>query len=145
VAFDVYAASDGSRWRHALAAAATFSILAWFTVLTILVLLFSTGRWRSPGCWLRLPRWALGIAFVTLPDLVSSVMPGHHPSDLADPPGLVACLRDIDLGVVGATVSTSTPGVATSAGADGGQQVEGALPFGGLTDDVGEQLGGSRR
>ena len=96
VAFDVYAAVDGSRWRHAVAALATFSILAWFTVLTVFTLLFGSGRWRSPGCWVRLPRWAFGIAFVTLPDLVSSLMPGHHPSHLVDPPGLVAWLRADD-------------------------------------------------
>jgi predicted metal-dependent hydrolase len=96
VAFDVYAALDGSRLRHAVAATATFATLAWFTVLVTLALLVGSGRWRSPGCWLRLPRWALGIAFVTLPDLVSSVLPGHHPSQLADPPGLVAWLRGLD-------------------------------------------------
>ena len=101
VAFDVYAALDGSRVRHAAAAATTFSILAWFTVLTLFTLLFGSGRWRSPGCWLRLPRWALGIAFVTLPDLVSSLVPGHHPSHLADPAGLVASLRTMDQDDVG--------------------------------------------
>jgi predicted metal-dependent hydrolase len=96
VAFDVYAAVDGSRHRHVAAAATTFTILAWFTVLTLFTLLFGSGRWRSPGCWIRLPRWAFGIAFVTLPDLVSSLMPGHHPSHLVDPPGLVASLRSMD-------------------------------------------------
>ncbi len=96
VAFDVHAALDPSRSRHVVAAATTFSVLAWFTVLTTFTLLFGSGRWRSAGCWLRLPRWALGIAFVTLPDLVSSLLPGHHPSHLADPPGLVAALRAMD-------------------------------------------------
>jgi hypothetical protein len=96
VAFDVYRALDGSRLRHAVAAAATFAILAWFTVLTVLALMAGTGRWRSPGCWLRLPRWAFGIAFTTLPDLVASVLPGHHPDQLVDPAGLVAYLRAHD-------------------------------------------------
>ena len=103
VAFDVYTAVDGSRLRHAVAAAATFCILAWFTVLTVLVLLAGTGRWRSPGCWLRLPRWALAIAFTTVPDLVSSLLPGHHPSQLVDPQGLVAHLRGVDAAAAGAT------------------------------------------
>ena len=97
VAFDVYAALDGSRLRYSAAALATFSILAWFTMLTLFTLLFGTGRWRSPGCWLRLPRWALGIAFRTMPDLLASCLPGHHPSQLVDPPGLVASLREMDL------------------------------------------------
>lgn len=96
VAFDVHAAVDGSRTRYAVAAAATFVILAWFTVLTIVTLLASTGRWRSPWCWLRLPRWAFDIAFTTLPDLVVSCLPGHHPDHLVDPPGLTAWLRSKD-------------------------------------------------
>ena len=82
--------------RYTLAAITTFTILAWFTVLTILTLLVSTGRWRSPACWLRLPKWALAIAFRTMPDLAASCLPGHHPGDLVDPPGLVASLRVID-------------------------------------------------
>jgi predicted metal-dependent hydrolase len=98
VAHDVYATVDGSKPRYCVAAAATFSILAWFTVLTVLTLLFGSGRWRSPACWFRLPRWAFGIGFVTLPDLVSSCLPGHHPSHLVDPPGLVAWLRAEDAG-----------------------------------------------
>lgn len=97
VAFDVYEAVDGSKLRYALAALTTFSVLAWFTMLTLFTLLFATGRWRSPGCWLRLPRWALGIAFRTMPDLLASCLPGHHPSQLVDPPGLVASLREMDL------------------------------------------------
>ena len=85
MAFDVYAAVDGSRLRYSLAALATFSILAWFTMLTLFTLLFETGRWRSPGCWLRLPRWALGIAFRTMPDLLASCLPGHHPEPARRP------------------------------------------------------------
>ncbi len=96
VAFDVYQARDGSRLRHALAAFVTFSLLAWFTVLTTFALLFGSGRWRSPACWLRLVRWSVGIAFVTLPNLFASLLPGHHPSDFADPPGLVTWLRYFD-------------------------------------------------
>jgi predicted metal-dependent hydrolase len=104
VAFDVYTAVDGSKVRYTVAAFTTFSILAWFTVLTIFTLLFGSGRWRSPGCWLRLPRWAFGIAFVTMPDLASSCLPGHHPSDLADPAGLQAWLRSRDATVTSPTI-----------------------------------------
>jgi predicted metal-dependent hydrolase len=105
VAFDVYSAVDPSRLRYLLAAAATFSILAWFTMLTVFTLLFGSGRWRTPGCWLRLPRWALGIAFRTMPDLMASCLPGHHPSQLVDPPGLVASLREMDRAAAGPTAS----------------------------------------
>jgi len=104
VAHDVYAAVDGSKLRYSLAAATTFSILAWFTILTVLTLLFGSGRWRSPGCWLRLVRWAFLIGFLTLPDLVSSCLPGHHPSDLVDPPGLQSWLRSRDATVTSPTI-----------------------------------------
>jgi predicted metal-dependent hydrolase len=96
VAFDVYAAVDGSRVRYALAAVATFTILAWFTVLAIVALMFSTGTWRSPTAWMRLPRWAFGISFTTIPDLAASCLPGHHPDQLPDPAGLTAWLRAED-------------------------------------------------
>jgi predicted metal-dependent hydrolase len=96
VAFDVYAAVDGSRVRYTMAAVATFTILAWFTVLTILALMVSTGVWRSPMSWLRLPRWAFDIAFTTMPDLAASCLPGHHPDQLPDPAGLTAWLRSRD-------------------------------------------------
>jgi len=97
VAFDVHRAVDGSRLRYALAAAVTFTILAWFTVLTVVAFLVSTGRWRSAGCWARLPRWALAMAFRTIPDLAVSCLPGHHPDDLVDPPGLVLWLKGADM------------------------------------------------
>jgi len=96
VAHDVWAALGGGRIRYAAAAFVTFSLLAWFTVVTILTLMFHSRHGRSPACWLRLVRWAVGIAFVTIPNLVVSVLPGHHPSDLSDPPGLVLWLRYFD-------------------------------------------------
>ena len=96
VAFDVYAALDGSRLRQASAGFVTFFLLAWFTLLTVLALMFGSGRSRSPGCWLRLVRWSFGIAFVTMPNLAVSVLPRHHPSDFVDPPGLVTWLRYFD-------------------------------------------------
>lgn len=96
VAFDVWQAVDGSRLRYVAAAATTFALLAWFTVLTTLALLWGS-RWRwSPMAWLRLPWWALSIAFVTLPNIFVSALPGHHPDDLSDPPGLVLWLRYFD-------------------------------------------------
>lgn len=96
VAFDVYAAVDGSRLRYSLAAVTTFAVLAWFTVATILTLMVATGTWRSPVAWLRLPRWAFDIAFTTIPDLAASCLPGHHPDQLSDPSGLTAWLRARD-------------------------------------------------
>ena len=52
VALDVYAAVDGSKLRYTLAAATTFTILAWFTILTVLTLLVGrvAGGPRAAGC-----------------------------------------------------------------------------------------------
>jgi predicted metal-dependent hydrolase len=96
VAFDVYQAVDGSKLRYAAATTLTFAILAWFTVLSVLTLMFGSGRWRSPVAWCRLVASAFSIAFVTLPDMVVSAMPGHHPDDLADPVWLTTWLRHFD-------------------------------------------------
>jgi predicted metal-dependent hydrolase len=96
VAFDVWSALDGSRLRYVAASAMTFVLLAWFTILSTLTLLLGS-RWRwSPACWFRLVRWAFSIAFVTLPNMVVSSLPGHHPTHLTDPPGLVTWLRYFD-------------------------------------------------
>ena len=96
VAFDVYQAVDGSKLRYAAATTTTFAILAWFTVLSVLTLMVGSGRWRSPMAWCRLVASAFSIAFVTLPDMAVSAMPGHHPSDLADPVWLSTWLRHFD-------------------------------------------------
>jgi uncharacterized protein len=96
VAFDVYEALDGSRWRYAVAGTTTFGLLALFTVLAVLVQLWGS-RWRwAPLPWIRLVPWAVSIGFVTLPNLIVSALPGHHPTDFTDPPGLVTWLRYFD-------------------------------------------------
>ena len=96
VAHDVYRAVDGSRLRYAAATTLTFAILAWFTVLSVLTLMVGSGRWRSPVAWFRLLAAAFSIAFVTLPDIAVSTLPGHHPDDLVDPEWLVVWLRHFD-------------------------------------------------
>lgn len=96
VAFDVYQHVDGSKRRYAAATVLTFAILAWFTVLSVLTLMAGTGRWRSPVAWCRLVASAFSLAFVTLPDMAVSMMPGHHPDDLVDPEWLVTWLRYFD-------------------------------------------------
>jgi predicted metal-dependent hydrolase len=110
VAHDVWAALDGGRLRYVAAALTTFGLLVWFTVATILTLMLHSPQGRSPVCWLRLVRWAVGIGFVTVPNLVVSMFPGHHPSDLADPPGLVLWLKYFDPAT--GTVPLLDPGAA---------------------------------
>lgn len=96
VAHDVYRAVDGARSRYAAATTLTFAILAWFTILTVLTLMVGSGRWTSPMAWLRLVRAAFSVAFVTLPDIAVSMLPRHHPDDLADPVWLTSWLRHFD-------------------------------------------------
>jgi uncharacterized protein len=92
----VYQALDGSRLRYVAAGATTFGLLAGFTVLAVLAQLWGS-RWRwAPLPWLRLVPWAVSIGFVTLPNLIVSALPGHHPTDFTDPPGLVTWLRYFD-------------------------------------------------
>jgi predicted metal-dependent hydrolase len=113
VAHDVWAALGGGRLRYVAAAVTTFALLVWFTVATILTLMCHSPHGRSPACWLRLVRWAVGIGFVTVPNLVVSMFPGHHPSDLADPPGLVLWLKYFDPAT--GTVPLLDPGASTLA------------------------------
>jgi predicted metal-dependent hydrolase len=113
VAHDVWAALGGGRLRYVAASLATFGLLVWFTVATILTLMLCSPAGRSPGCWLRLVRWALGIGFVTVPNMVVAMLPGHHPSDLVDPPGLVLWLRYFDPAT--GTVPLLEPGATTIA------------------------------
>ncbi len=65
-------------------------------MLSVLTLMVGSGRWRSPVAWFRLVAAAFSIAFVTLPDIAVSMLPGHHPDDLVDPEWLVTWLRHFD-------------------------------------------------
>jgi predicted metal-dependent hydrolase len=96
VAFDVWAAIDGSRWRYARAALLSLTLLALFSVAGTLVMLRDTGRLFSPLAWWRLARWAVSAGFVLFPTLLVSALPGHHPRQLADPVFLPAWLGQYD-------------------------------------------------
>jgi predicted metal-dependent hydrolase len=95
-AFDVFEATDGSRLRYAWATGVSAIVLLLFTVAGSVVMLRSARRLRYPVTWFRLTRWAISLAFTMLPLAVSSALPGHHPSTLADPPFLVQWLRGFD-------------------------------------------------
>jgi predicted metal-dependent hydrolase len=90
VAFDVWAAVDGSRWRYLRATALATVLLAALGGAGTLVLLAGERRLRRPATWLRLARWSLSCVFGVLPTVLVSVLPGHHPSQLADPDGYAA-------------------------------------------------------
>jgi len=95
-AFDVFEATDGSRRRYAWATTVSAVLLLAFTVLGSLVMLRSLRRLRYPVTWFRLTRWAISLSFTLLPALAASALPGHHPSELNDPPFLTQWLRGYD-------------------------------------------------
>jgi hypothetical protein len=103
-AYDVFEATDGSRLRYAWASAVSLALLFTFTVAGSLLMLRSEHRLRYPVAWFRLTRWSISLAFTVLPVVVSSALPGHHPSSFADPPFLSQWLRGF-----GAPVASRPP------------------------------------
>lgn len=96
VAFDVWEAVDGRRLRYSLAMATTFSILAFFSIWTMLVMLWGDRRLHRPGTQFRLVALTFSFLFHCIPDLVASAMPRHHPTQMADPPWLTDWLGGYD-------------------------------------------------
>jgi predicted metal-dependent hydrolase len=88
VAFDLYRASGGGRWRYAWATTVAALVLALGSYAGTLAMLARERRLLSPVAHLRLARWSMSFVFSALPVMVVSALPGHHPGDLADPPGL---------------------------------------------------------
>jgi predicted metal-dependent hydrolase len=88
VAFDLYRASGGGRLRYAGAMVLAALVLAAGAWAGTLAMLAGERRLLSPVAHLRLARWSLSFVFAALPVMVVSALPGHHPGDLADPPGL---------------------------------------------------------
>jgi len=94
--YDVFEATDGSRLRYALAATVGFLTIATFTFLGALVQLWGEKRLRYPITWFRLTRLSVSMAFVLVPTLVISALPGHHPRDFTDPIYLPQWLQQYD-------------------------------------------------
>ena len=97
VAYDVWAAVDGSHLRLGWAGACSLVLLGWFSVTSTLGMLRAERRLRHPGTWWRLTRLLLSFAFEVVPTMLVSSLPGHHPSQLADPDWYAAWLRDLEL------------------------------------------------
>ena len=94
--YDVFAATDGSKLRYAWAMTVGFVSISLFTVIGTLMQLWGERRLWSPVCWFRLLHLAVSVAFVLLPVMVVSAMPGHHPRQFSDPVYLPAWLREYD-------------------------------------------------
>lgn len=96
VAFDVWNAIDGNRWRYLRAMFTSFVMLAGFVLIGTLAQLFRSGRILNPVAWFRLIKWAFSLAFEVMPTMAITALPGHHPNDLADPVWLTDWLREFD-------------------------------------------------
>jgi predicted metal-dependent hydrolase len=96
VAFDVWEAVDGSRWRYARAGALSLLVLAWLALWSIAVQLRSEGVLHRPGTWWRTTRLVLSFTFEVVPTMFLSALPGHHPDQLADPDWYGRWLVDLE-------------------------------------------------
>ncbi len=85
VAHDVYAESGGGRVRYVFAMTLSMLLLAGFTTMGALSMLWSTRRIFNPLAHLRMLVWSISFLFELLPNMVSSVLPGHHPDNFVDP------------------------------------------------------------
>ncbi|MCB1248874.1 MAG: metal-dependent hydrolase [Acidimicrobiales bacterium] len=94
--YDVFCATDGSKLRYAWAMTMGFVNIVSFTIIGTLMQLWGERRLHLPVCWWRLLRLAVGLAFVLIPVMVVSALPGHHPRQFTDPPYLPAWLRQYD-------------------------------------------------
>jgi predicted metal-dependent hydrolase len=97
VAFDVWRAVDGSRWRYLRAGALSLVLLAWLSLWAIAVQLHQERRLQRPSTWWRTARLLLGFTFEVVPAMAMSAVPGHHPDQLVDPDWYGRWLVDLEL------------------------------------------------
>lgn len=95
-AFDVFSAIDGSRVRYVASMILSMVLLILFVATGTTLFLYQERRLFHPVAHFRLWRWALTFAFEVLTNLVVSALPGHHPTDFADPSFYEIWLREYD-------------------------------------------------
>lgn len=96
VAFDVWLAVDGRRFRYLAGMIATCSILLFFVPLSILTMLHGDRRLFRPSTHLHMAALTLSFLFQCLPDLAASTLPHHHPDKFTDPPWMTTWLQTYD-------------------------------------------------
>ena len=100
VAFDLYrhrhGHEQGAGRTHGLAAVLAVMLVTSFVFIGTTVLLAGARRLHHPMAWWRLTGWAVGFGFELVTNLVVSVLPGHHPSRMADPLWYEVWLREFD-------------------------------------------------
>lgn len=97
VAHDVYEASGGGRVRYVLAMTSSMVLLAGFTTMGTLSMLWSTRRIFNPLTHLRMLGWSISFLFELLPNMAISALPGHHPDDFVDPMFFGVDLHELDV------------------------------------------------
>jgi predicted metal-dependent hydrolase len=96
VGYDVFEATDGSRWRYARAAFTTLLLLAVFVTAGTVLQLRAQRKLRNPLTWWRMAWWAVSEGMEITSTLAVSCLPGHHPSKLVDPSWYRLWLADLD-------------------------------------------------
>lgn len=96
VAFDVQEATGIGRWCRLAAMALSLTVVLCFVVAGTTVMLWGERRLAHPLAWMRLVVWAVGFGFEALGNLAVSLLPGFHPSQLADPLWYEVWLRQMD-------------------------------------------------
>lgn len=96
IAYEVHQRTGGTQLAYTMAMIVSFVILGVFTSLGILTMLFRDRRILHPLAWFRLIGWTLSFLFNAVPLMAVTCLSGHEPSDLLDPPNLMAWLRTHD-------------------------------------------------
>ncbi|NNE73796.1 MAG: hypothetical protein HKN26_09045 [Acidimicrobiales bacterium] len=97
VAYDVYYARHTSRLALAGAMLVSSILLAWFSVLATLGMLWSTRRIFNPVAHVRLAIWTISFTFELLPAMGAACLRDHHPEKMVDPAYFEQWLRELDL------------------------------------------------
>ncbi len=85
VAYDVFHAASGKKLSYLTGMLSSTLMLIFFTWWSTWILLFDQRQLLRPAAHWHLFLWSFGFAFDLFPALFVSIMPSHHPSDLADP------------------------------------------------------------
>lgn len=100
VAHDIYwamfAAKPRAKLFYTTAMAVALALVVLFVVAGTAMMLFGERRLHNPIAWLRLIRWSIAFSSELLSNLAVSLLPGHHPSNFADPLWYEVWLRELD-------------------------------------------------
>ena len=97
VAFDVYQANDGGRFRYLFGIISALIVMSVSIVAASMVLLVRERRWWHPMTHVHLVGWALSFVFEVFPMLGLCLLKGHHPSNWSNPEWLGQWLTEYDI------------------------------------------------